>query len=108
MTSTSDSRAVLSDLADRLRRHYGPRLERIVLFGSRARGEAADDSDFDVLVVLAGPVDPRRERRETRDLVYSLCLQADAVLSCHYVPSARYRHERSPLMLNVRREGVTV
>jgi predicted nucleotidyltransferase len=32
---------------------YGPRLERVVLFGSRARGDARPDSDYDVAVVLS-------------------------------------------------------
>jgi predicted nucleotidyltransferase len=31
---------------------YGDRIERVVLFGSRARGEARDDSDYDVAVFL--------------------------------------------------------
>ena len=31
---------------------YGSRLERVVLFGSRARGEARQDSDYDVAVFL--------------------------------------------------------
>lgn len=33
---------------------------RIVLFGSRARGDARPDSDFDLLVVYDGP-EPHRE-----------------------------------------------
>ena len=31
---------------------YGDRIERIVLFGSRARGDARRDSDYDVAVFL--------------------------------------------------------
>jgi len=31
---------------------YGPRLDRVVLFGSRARGDARPDSDYDVAVFL--------------------------------------------------------
>ena len=31
---------------------YGDRVERIVLFGSRARGDARPDSDYDVAVFL--------------------------------------------------------
>jgi predicted nucleotidyltransferase len=31
---------------------YGPRLERVMLYGSRARGDARDDSDYDVAVFL--------------------------------------------------------
>jgi predicted nucleotidyltransferase len=37
--------AALSDL-------YGNRLERVVLFGSRARGDAREDSDYDVAVFI--------------------------------------------------------
>ena len=33
---------------------YGPRLDRVVLFGSRARGDARPDSDYDVAVFLNG------------------------------------------------------
>jgi predicted nucleotidyltransferase len=38
------------------------RPERIVLFGSRARGDARDNSDFDLLVIAA----PRRSMRPSR------------------------------------------
>ena len=31
---------------------YGPRLERVMLYGSRARGDAREDSDYDVAVFL--------------------------------------------------------
>lgn len=31
---------------------YGDRVERVVLFGSRARGDAHPDSDYDIAVFL--------------------------------------------------------
>ena len=31
---------------------YGPRIERVVLYGSRARGDARPGSDYDVAVFL--------------------------------------------------------
>jgi hypothetical protein len=31
---------------------HGPRVEKVILFGSRARGDARSDSDFDLLVVV--------------------------------------------------------
>jgi predicted nucleotidyltransferase len=42
----------LPRLAAELRASYGPRLERVVLFGSRARGDSKLDSDYDVAVFL--------------------------------------------------------
>lgn len=45
-----------STVSDRLRERvlgaYGSRVRRIILFGSRARGDALPESDYDVLVVL--------------------------------------------------------
>jgi len=44
---------------------------RIVLYGSRARGDAAPDSDWDLLVLLDGPVDDCRAGA-VRHRVYAL------------------------------------
>lgn len=57
-------------IIDRLVRRFDP--ERIVLVGSRARGHARADSDFDLLVVLSSVDSVRAPRigmlREVRDL----------------------------------------
>lgn len=45
---------VLARVKARLEAEYGPRLLKTVLFGSRARGEARPDSDYDIAVFLEG------------------------------------------------------
>ncbi len=37
--------------------------ERVILFGSRARGDAGPDSDIDLIVIEAEPFGPGRDRR---------------------------------------------
>ncbi|MYF07224.1 MAG: nucleotidyltransferase domain-containing protein [Rhodospirillaceae bacterium] len=37
--------------------------ERVILFGSRARGDAGPDSDVDLIVIEAEPFGPGRDRR---------------------------------------------
>jgi len=80
-------RALLAELASRLRERYGERLVRLTLFGSYARGEADPvESDVDVLVVVHDmTLEERREivqiaveigcRQETQ--VSALCLTAE-------------------------------
>ena len=46
---------------------FGVRVQGILLFGSRARGEAHSDSDWDLLIVVDRPLErPRRLRLAAR------------------------------------------
>ena len=106
MIQTDHTRSVLGELAESFRAHYGDRLAKVVLFGSRARNQSSEESDYDILAVLRGRVDPTKERADTRDIVYDLCWKHDAVIMCHFSSESRYAEEQSPLMINIRREGV--
>ena len=105
---TAELSTILADLRRHLEALYGPRLVRLVLFGSQARAEAEPGSDIDVLVVLSGPVEPGVEIGRTAAAVAELSLRDDVVVSCTFVSSDRYLTEQSPLLMNVRREGVPV
>jgi predicted nucleotidyltransferase len=100
--------STLLKLKDSLQLIYGPRLSHMILYGSHARGEAARDSDIDVLVVLKGPVQPGAEIARTSDTVAALSLQTDNVISCLFMDEERYLRRAGPLLRSIRREGVTV
>ena len=100
--------AIIKELRRQLEALYGPRLVRMVLYGSQARGDAEPGSDIDVLVVLEGPVSPGEEIARTSDIIASLSLKHGVVLSRAFVSSDRFEREQSPLLMNIRREGVAV
>ena len=60
---------ILRQLKIQLTDLYRDRLDRIYLYGSRARKTADPDSDIDVLVVLKDQVDTNLERERTLDIV---------------------------------------
>ncbi|MBI5197063.1 MAG: nucleotidyltransferase domain-containing protein [Nitrospirae bacterium] len=105
---TSRIQTILNDLRRRLEAFYGDRFVQLVLFGSQVRGDAEPGSDIDVLVVLKGAVSPCEEIARTGRDVADLSLQYDEVISCVFVSAEAFERERSPLMLNIRREGVPV
>ena len=80
----------------------------MLLFGSHARGDSEPDSDIDVLVVLKGDVRPGKEIAQVGPITSALSLKYDTVLSCTFISDDRYSKEQSPLLLNVRREGIAV
>src|SRR5208337_466890 len=99
-------RSLLAELRSRFEGLYGPRLVRLMLFGSQARGDAEPGSDIDVLVVLEGPVRPGEEIARTGEIASGMSLENNVVISCTFISANRFEREESPLMINVRREGV--
>jgi predicted nucleotidyltransferase len=59
-------RRVVAEFARRVRARFRDRLGRVVLFGSRARGDVTEESDIDVLVLVRMPVE--EETRATREV----------------------------------------
>lgn len=58
----TDEESLLRQMVDVIVRERSP--EAIILFGSRARGDARADSDVDLLVIEKEPFSPQRSRRK--------------------------------------------
>lgn len=99
---------ILAALRGRMEEIYGERLVRMVLYGSRARGDAESGSDIDVLIVLAGTVDPGEEIDRTGGLIADLSLQSGEVISCVFMDEERFMRRQGPFLRNVRKEGIPV
>src|SRR5437763_2064512 len=84
---------------------YGDRIERIVLFGSRARREAHRESDYDVAVFLKDLADWRAERRRLMDLKLELIDATGEDIQAIPFPAGSYG-ERTPLMHEIRLDGI--
>ncbi len=100
--------ALLRRLRSELALILGDRLESIYLYGSQARGDARPDSDIDVMVVLRGSFNYFDTVMLTSACTAQISLVYDTVISCVFGSKDDYAHRRTPLLLNVRREGVLV
>lgn len=77
------------------------------MFGSHARGEAREDSDIDVMVVVRHPFSLQR-RDEVYEGLSELCLRHGVVVSLTFMQEEAYRQGRMPLLANVAREGIVL
>ncbi len=76
-TDGHDPDDLLHRMRGRLLEAWGKHIDRIILYGSRAKGEARPNSDFDLLVVYDGAVPRRKARRRFRDALGDLRPLAD-------------------------------
>jgi len=89
-----------------LREIYDDRLQRLILFGSRARGDATSESDVDVLVVLEGPISSYEEAERTSRVAIRAAAYRDTALSFIHMSEEGYADERRPLVQSVKEEGI--
>lgn len=99
---------LLQELRGGLEELYGDRLVQLVLYGSHARQQATEDSDIDVMVVLSGEISPATEVFRMGEIKTRLNLKHDDLISVLPVSEADFKVKTSPLLENVRREGVSV
>jgi len=80
------------------------RVTRVMLFGSRARGGARPDSDWDVAVFIDGPPLPH-DRRILSDIGYDLMMESGQYFQTVAIDSSRSA-EGSYFLRNVLRDGL--
>jgi uncharacterized protein len=97
--------SVLTRFRAALDEAYGSRIERVVLFGSRARGDARPDSDYDVAVFLRDLDNFGKEARRIAELETDVLYDTGAVINAIPFKAGSYQ-ERTGLMGELRREGL--
>ena len=102
---TTANPVVLSKLRAALDTLYGERVERVVLFGSRARGDAQPDSDYDVAVFLKDLADRWAEADKIAIVATDILEETGEVIHAMPYRAGSYQ-ERTPLMHELRREGL--
>ena len=99
-------RNLLNELKGGLQTLYGSRLKGVYLYGSWARGDYDDESDFDVLVVLDDFSAYGAEVDRCSELAAALSLKHDISISQVFLRERNWRADDSPFLRNVRAEAV--
>ena len=70
---------VLVEIVRRLAEAFHP--ERVYLFGSRARGDAGPDSDYDLMVIVPDSAPPEcRDSRRAYEVLWGIWTAADVLI----------------------------
>lgn len=97
---------VLKEFKSQIENLYGSRMKKLILYGSWARGDATEDSDIDLIVVLEGGLEPGKEIDRMIDIITEINLKYKVLISVYPVSAEDYLTLKSPLLMNARKEGV--
>ena len=98
----------MKETRNELQKIYSDRLKEIILFGSYARGDFMADSDIDIILLLEGIKDISTEREKYLPITGRLSLKYDTVISVVPFDFKFFHQKRTPLILNVNKEGIRI
>ncbi len=107
MTSTTtDLLPILGQLKTYFIENYQNNLEKMILFGSQARGDASPDSDIDILVILKNQFNSYQENKKNSYFISELCLKNDIVITCFLMNLEAWKSTNNSFTRNIKKEGV--
>ncbi|MCD8082320.1 MAG: nucleotidyltransferase domain-containing protein [Clostridiales bacterium] len=107
----SELSTILSELAKSYRRTYGSNLQKVILYGSYARGDYREDSDIDVAAIVKGPRrELQDELKKVWDVSHDLGLEYGTIVSPTVIPYDEFEAMKDdlPYYKNIETEGVVV
>jgi uncharacterized protein len=97
---------IISEFTEQAKAHYGDRLAKIILFGSYARGEAHEESDVDLLVVLNDEeVKTNKEQDDISYPLWQLFLKYNLDLSVFPTSLKRFLTSEEYIFRFIRKDG---
>ena len=94
-------------LSEQMQSQLGKELKQLILFGSRARGTALEDSDYDCLIVVDHLSDSLKDKVD--EITGNLLYDYGILISAIPVTQERFNNTPfNPLFMNIRREGQTL
>ncbi len=101
------TRNALKDFQHSLKEIYG-QAPLMRVYGSQARKEATPASDIDVLLIYPHSINPGSEITRLSGILADLNLRYQVLISILPVSQSDYQKLDSPLMKNIRNEGVSI
>ncbi len=102
VSKVAESPEVLDDLVRRIAERFSP--DKIILYGSRSRGDAGLDSDIDLLVLFSEVADPNKRAAELYASLAGFAGPMDIVVSTTS-RFERYRNVVNTVYWPASREG---
>ncbi len=97
----------IKGIIDELTKKYLYIIKKIILYGSKARGDFLEDSDIDLLFISESEVS-RAAKSEMNDIIYDHELSNDIVVSAIFISESDFKNKINTFLMRVKKEGVII
>jgi|YNPMSStandDraft_1061717.scaffolds.fasta_scaffold17216_4 predicted nucleotidyltransferase len=100
----------IDELIEKLKETYGDNLFKVILYGSKARGDQTEDSDIDIMVVLRNYNSWDEEFDRISEIVYEIEAKYNYEVLISFIIKRKdeFNISNMPLILNVKNEGISL
>lgn len=99
---------ILKEFKKQIQHLYGDKLKEVILYGSYARNEETVESDVDLAIIIEGEISPFKEIDNMSEIAYEFVLNHNILISIHPISEERYFLTRTPFLMNIREEGISI
>ncbi|MGA1794293.1 MAG: nucleotidyltransferase domain-containing protein [bacterium] len=101
-----DEQQGIQGIIQEITKNY-PHITSILLYGSKATGDFAEDSDIDLLFIC--DTEPSRSsKNQLIDAIYEHELRNDIVISAIFVSKSAFSREASTFVKHAKKEGIVL
>jgi len=100
---------ILKEFKQRIKEKYSDEIQDMLVIGSKARGDATEESDIDIIIIISS--DDWRKGDEIRGIGYELDEEIRYKLSIQVISKSHIdylRRNNFQFIMNVERDAVTV
>jgi len=95
---------ILKDIVRKIPSRY-PMINKILLYGSKARGDFTEESDIDILFTTDYSL-PRALKFEISDIIFELEVKYSTVISVIFVSGTDFKTKTTPFIKRIKSEGI--
>ncbi len=111
MCTESELKEVLQSVKKASEKLYGNKLNKIILYGSYARGDYTEESDIDIMIILDCDInDIKKMRSQTAEMASNISIEQEVFLSILLREKKYFEDSLDflPFYQNIVKEGITV
>lgn len=100
---------LIKELKAKLKLEFDKKLQDVILFGSRSKGNAEEYSDYDVLIIMDQQPD-RNQKLKISEMCYEIELKYNILIDLHLISASEINTLRGkqPIFQRAIRRGIYV